>query len=55
MTIDTVQHKFAYTNGIRMHYVEAGTGPLVLLCHGWPDPGIRGVIRFPRWQRPVFV
>lgn len=37
MTIDTVQHKFAYTNGIRMHYVEAGTGPLVLLCHGWPE------------------
>lgn len=37
MTIENVQHKFAYTNGIRMHYVEAGTGPLVLLCHGWPE------------------
>lgn len=29
--------KFAYVNGIRMHYVEKGQGPLVLLCHGWPE------------------
>jgi len=26
-----LQHKFVETNGIRMHYVEAGTGPLVVL------------------------
>lgn len=25
------------TNGIRLHAVEAGTGPLVLLLHGFPD------------------
>ena len=25
------------TNGIRMHYVEQGAGPLVVLCHGWPE------------------
>lgn len=31
------QHRYAYTNGIRMHYVEHGEGPLVLLCHGWPE------------------
>lgn len=37
MTADTIKHRFVYTNGIRMHYVEAGTGPLVLLCHGWPE------------------
>jgi pimeloyl-ACP methyl ester carboxylesterase len=24
-------------NGIRMHCVEQGTGPLVLLCHGFPE------------------
>jgi pimeloyl-ACP methyl ester carboxylesterase len=30
-------HKFAQTNGIRMHYVEQGSGPLVLLCHGFPE------------------
>ncbi|MDN7179487.1 alpha/beta hydrolase [Caballeronia sp. SEWSISQ10-4 2] len=32
-----MQHKFAHVNGIRMHYVEKGDGPLVLLCHGWPE------------------
>jgi len=30
-------HRFADTNRIRMHYVEAGSGPLVLLCHGFPE------------------
>lgn len=32
-----VAHRFVNTNGIRMHYVEAGSGPLVLLCHGFPE------------------
>jgi pimeloyl-ACP methyl ester carboxylesterase len=31
------QHRFAHTNGIRMHYVEAGAGPLVIFCHGFPE------------------
>jgi len=32
-----VSHHFVETNGIRMHYVEAGKGPLVVLCHGFPE------------------
>src|SRR5260370_33773214 len=32
-----LQHKFVDTNGIRMHYVGQGSGPLVVLCHGWPE------------------
>ncbi|MGZ6979520.1 MAG: alpha/beta fold hydrolase [Acidimicrobiia bacterium] len=28
---------YVVTNGIRMYYVEQGTGPLVLLCHGFPE------------------
>jgi pimeloyl-ACP methyl ester carboxylesterase len=32
-----IKHDFAFSNGIRMHYVEQGEGPLVLLCHGWPE------------------
>ena len=32
-----LQHKFVETNGIRMHYVEQGAGPLIVLCHGWPE------------------
>ncbi len=27
----------AETNGIRLHYVEAGAGPAVILLHGWPQ------------------
>lgn len=31
------RHAFADVNGVRLHYVEAGTGPLVLLLHGFPE------------------
>ncbi|HKD22736.1 MAG TPA: alpha/beta hydrolase [Rhizomicrobium sp.] len=31
------KRKFAESNGITMHYVEAGDGPLVVLCHGFPE------------------
>ena len=24
-------------NGVRLHVTEAGDGPLVILCHGWPE------------------
>ena len=27
------------TNGIKMHITEAGQGPLVILCHGFPELG----------------
>jgi epoxide hydrolase A/B len=30
-------HRFISTNGIRMHVAEQGEGPLVILCHGWPE------------------
>jgi pimeloyl-ACP methyl ester carboxylesterase len=33
----SIQHRFIETNGIRMHIAEAGAGPLVLLCHGFPE------------------
>jgi pimeloyl-ACP methyl ester carboxylesterase len=29
--------RFISTNGIRMHYAEAGAGPLVVLLHGFPE------------------
>lgn len=32
-----ITHRFIDTNGIRMHIAEAGTGPLVVLCHGFPE------------------
>jgi pimeloyl-ACP methyl ester carboxylesterase len=30
-------HRTLQANGIRMHVVEQGSGPLVLLCHGFPE------------------
>lgn len=33
---DSFSHYFAETNDIRMHYVEKGSGPLVILLHGYP-------------------
>jgi pimeloyl-ACP methyl ester carboxylesterase len=33
----TVNHRFISTNGINMHVAEQGQGPLVLLCHGFPE------------------
>jgi pimeloyl-ACP methyl ester carboxylesterase len=32
----TIRHESRIVNGIRLHYVEAGDGPLVLLLHGFP-------------------
>src|SRR6266436_1905468 len=32
-----VTHRTVETNGIRMHLAEAGEGPLVVLCHGFPE------------------
>jgi pimeloyl-ACP methyl ester carboxylesterase len=30
-------HRFVPTNGIRMCYAESGSGPIVLMCHGFPE------------------
>jgi pimeloyl-ACP methyl ester carboxylesterase len=32
-----VQHRYAVVNGVRLHYVVAGDGPLVVLLHGFPE------------------
>src|ERR1043166_8260741 len=36
MSID-VRHRTIPANGIEIHVAEAGEGPLVLMCHGWPE------------------
>jgi len=33
----TVNHRVINTNGINMHIAEQGRGPLVILCHGFPE------------------
>jgi pimeloyl-ACP methyl ester carboxylesterase len=32
-----ITHRTIETNGIWLHIAEAGTGPLVVLCHGFPE------------------
>ncbi|XP_072171096.1 bifunctional epoxide hydrolase 2-like [Diadema setosum] len=35
---DKVPHSFAVTrSGVKFHYVDMGTGPPVILCHGFPE------------------
>lgn len=35
--ISKVRFRFVETNGIRMHIAEQGEGPLIVLCHGFPE------------------
>ena len=32
-----IRHRVVTTNGINMHIAEAGAGPLVVMCHGFPE------------------
>jgi pimeloyl-ACP methyl ester carboxylesterase len=32
-----IRHRTVESNGLRMHVAEAGSGPLVLMCHGFPE------------------
>src|SRR5215475_9696040 len=35
--MSAITHRDLETNGIRMHVAEQGTGPLIVLCHGFPE------------------
>ena len=32
-----VEHGYAESNGARIHYATMGSGPLVVIIHGFPD------------------
>jgi len=32
-----LRHAYVEVNGVRLHYVEQGTGPVMLFLHGFPD------------------
>ena len=34
---DEVSHHYVDNNGVKIHYVKAGSGPLVVMVHGFPD------------------
>src|SRR5450432_2052895 len=33
----SIGHRFIDANGLKIHIAEQGSGPLVLLCHGFPE------------------
>ena len=35
--MSAMKHATIETNGIQLHFVEQGQGPLVMLCHGFPE------------------
>jgi len=35
--MEAVRHRTIDTNGIKLHIAEQGQGPLVILCHGFPE------------------
>jgi pimeloyl-ACP methyl ester carboxylesterase len=37
MIEQTLEHRTAHVNGVDLHYVTAGAGPLVVLLHGFPE------------------
>jgi hypothetical protein len=37
MTSGEIRHRTVETNGIHMHLAEQGEGPLIVLCHGFPE------------------
>ena len=34
---DQVEHRYADSNGVKIHYAVLGEGPLVVMIHGFPD------------------
>jgi pimeloyl-ACP methyl ester carboxylesterase len=37
-----VRHRIVEVNGIRLHLAEQGSGPAVVLCHGFPESWYSG-------------
>ncbi len=37
MNLSNIVHNYIHVNGIRLHYVEAGEGPVIVLLHGFPE------------------
>src|SRR5437764_191726 len=47
-------HRQANVNGVRLHYVEAGEGPLVILLHGFPEFWYGWRLQIPALARAGF-
>ena len=49
-----INHRSVETNGIRMHIAEQGEGPLVILCHGFPELWYSWRHQFPALAKAGF-
>jgi pimeloyl-ACP methyl ester carboxylesterase len=47
-----ITHHQAEVNGVRLHYTEAGNGPLIVCLHGFPEFCTRGGISWKRSAPP---
>jgi pimeloyl-ACP methyl ester carboxylesterase len=36
-TLPPISHEYADVNGVRLHYAKAGSGPLIVFLHGFPE------------------
>ena len=43
--LKNVEHHYADSNGVTIHFVRKGQGHPVLMIHGFPDYGIHGGIK----------
>jgi haloacetate dehalogenase len=46
MPPSTMSHHTVFVNGIKIHYVEAGRGPPIILLHGFPET-------WYAWRHPI--
>jgi epoxide hydrolase 4 len=37
LTTESWQHSYVITNGVKLHYVTQGEGPLMIMLHGFPE------------------
>jgi pimeloyl-ACP methyl ester carboxylesterase len=49
-----ISHRTVETNGIKMHIAEAGAGPLIVLCHGFPESWYSWRHQLPAFARAGF-
>jgi hypothetical protein len=54
-TRNKLTHRTVDANGLRFHIAESGKGPLVLLCHGFPECWYRGDTSYPRSPKQAFM
>src|SRR4051794_37979124 len=34
---DSIKHHYTTVNGLKLHYVKSGNGPVILFLHGFPE------------------